>query len=77
MVRYSVGGLRTVRTIFDQLSGDQLVGLADVLPAGYPKTSGVVILTDDRRGGTRRSRRRKPTKKTMRVPWYQLFGTFE
>lgn len=54
------------------LSTKQLEGLAEVLPAGYPKTGGVVVLRDKKSRSKNNSRRRRSTKSTF-VPWYRLF----
>ena len=52
------------------LTPEQLVGLAEVLPAGYPKTSGVVVMTDTN-GRSKSSRKGRDKKVYVHIPWYR------
>lgn len=52
------------------LSPEQLYGLAEVLPAGYPKSGGLVILTGDKKSGAKKGRKRS-AKKVVWTPWYK------
>lgn len=56
------------------LTAEQLEGLDLVLPAGYPRSCGVIVV----RGKKSRARkvRRKATKPLPFVPWYQRAVTW-
>lgn len=54
------------------LTKEQLDGLHEVLPAGYPKECGVIDLTTDPcKKASRKTSRRLRKKKAELVPWYQ------
>lgn len=54
------------------LSSEQLDGLEEVLPAGYPRQGGLVVLLDNKKRSTSgRKRRRSTGKARCFVPWYK------
>lgn len=57
------------------LTKKQLEGLNEVLPAGYPRTGGVVVATSKgKKGGSRKGRRRYDgVKRSLFIPWYRPF----
>jgi len=52
------------------LNRDQLEGLEEVLPQGYPREGGLVVLRG-KKGSSRRSRRRYHGRMVRRTPWYR------
>lgn len=57
------------------LTRKQLVGLREVLPAGYPTMGGVIVVTNKRKGGGSKKGRGRynNTKKSVYVNRYNLF----
>lgn len=56
------------------MTKEQLEGLDDVLPAGYPKVGGLVVIRNSKRSGARRRRKRYDgTKRTPAARWYRMY----
>lgn len=56
------------------LTREQLVGLGECLPAGYPSSGGLIVLRG-KKGHSRKVKRRRAVK-VPSVPWYMLFPRY-
>jgi len=53
------------------LERKQLLGLSEVLPNGYPKQGGVIVVRNDGKSAPASKSRKRRQKKYPIIPWYR------